>query len=185
MNIRFLSKNTHKIAEAMSILVPLGIEVIPITVRINELQTEDVSIIVRDKVLRAFRQIGHRLFVEQTCLYLDALNGFPGGLTQPFWDALKAERFCEMFGRGEQRSLTAKTWIGYCDGKRIHQFRGEIRGSIPPEPRGDREFQWDCVFVPDGHKETFAEMGIRKNDISMRRKALDLFAEHLKVEKNA
>lgn len=185
MRIRFLSKNKHKIDEAKSILAPLSVEVIPITVPINELQIDDVEVIVRDKVLRAYDQIGHRLFVEQTCLYLDALNGFPGGLTQPFWDKLEADRFCALFGCGNNRSLTAKTWIGYCDGRQIHHFHGEIRGTVPPEPRGNREFQWDCVFVPNGHKETFAEMGERKNEISMRRKALDRFAAHLKAEMNA
>jgi len=185
MRVRFLSKNKHKIAEAEAILGPLGVEVIPITVPINELQTDDVELLVRDKVLRAFGQLGHRLFVEQTGLFLDALNGFPGGLTQPFWDALKADRFCELFGRGERRSVIAKTWIGYCDGRQIFHFEGEIRGMVPPVPRGDRAFQWDCVFVPDGHEETFAEMGERKNEISMRRQALDRFAEHLKAEINA
>ena len=76
MRIRFLSKNEHKIAEAARILRPLDVEVIPIAMSIDELQTWDVEAIVRDKVLRAFSRIGHRLFVEQTCLYIDALNGF-------------------------------------------------------------------------------------------------------------
>lgn len=185
MRVRFLSKNEHKIAEAKAILDPLGVDVIPITVPINELQTDDVELLVRDKVLRAFGQLGHRLFVEQTGLFLDALNGFPGGLTQPFWDTLQADRFCKLFGQGDRRSLIAKTWIGYCDGRQIFQFQGEIRGSVPSEPRGDRSFQWDCAFIPDGYDETFAEMGERKNDISMRRRALDRFAEHLKAEINA
>jgi len=185
MRVRFLSKNTNKFAEVSAILGPIGIEVIPVAIPIQELQADNAEVLVRDKVLRAFGQLGHRIFVEHTGLFLDALNGFPGGLTQPFWDALQPERFCELFGRGERRSLTAKTWIGYCDGRRIYQFRGEIEGSIAPEPRGDRTFQWDCVFIPNGHKETFAEMGERKNTISMRRKALDSFAIHLKDEMNA
>lgn len=185
MRIRFLSKNKHKIAEAEKILGPLGVEVIPITLPIHELQSLDVKAIVRDKVLRAFNRIGHRLFVEQTCLYVDALNGFPGGLTQPFWDSLEADRFCELFGHDEERGLTARTWIGYCDGRKIHHFQGEIFGTVPLAPRGDRAFQWDCVFVPNGHEQTFAEMGEAKNEISMRRLALDSFADHLRVAADA
>lgn len=185
MRIRFLSRNTYKIAEAKTILSPLDIDVIPVAVSINELQTRDVGEIVRDKVLRAFSQIGHRLFVEQTCLYLDALNGFPGGLTQPFWDALEADRFSELFGRCDRPAVTAKTWIGYCDGRQIHHFEGEIKGTVAPEPRGSRNFQWDCIFIPDGHDETFAEMGDRKNEISMRRIALNRFADHLREAEDA
>jgi XTP/dITP diphosphohydrolase len=56
---------------------------------------------------------------------------------------------------------------------------------VPAIPAGLRDFQWDCVFVPDGYTETFAEMGDRKNDISMRRKALDAFAVFLKASKGA
>lgn len=185
MRIRFLSRNEHKIAEARTILSPHDVDVIPINLPINELQTIDVKMIVRDKTLRAFGQIGHRLFVEQTCLYLESLNGFPAGLTQPFWDTLKAERFAELFGQQEKRSVTAKTWIGYCDGYEIHHFQGEIKGTVAPEPRGDRSFQWDCVFIPDGHSETFAEMGKKKNEISMRRIALNRLAEHLVRTGNA
>lgn len=182
MRLRFLSKNEDKIAEATSILAPLGIEVIPVTLPIAELQTHDIPRLVKDKTLRAFGQLGHRLFVEQTGLFLDVLNGFPGGLTQPFWDKLEADKVCELFGQGQATGVTARTWIGYCDGRRIFQFEGEIRGRISSEPKGDRRFQWDCVFIPEGHDQTFAEMGPLKNKISMRRIALDRLAAHLKEQ---
>lgn len=177
MKIRFLSKNKHKIEEATAILRGVGVEVIPVHFAIDELQSEDTEKIVRDKVLRAFHKLGHPLFVEQTGLFLEQLNGFPGGLTQVFWDTLLADRVSELFGNGP---VVAKTRIGYCDGRRVHQFEGEIKGTISPVPQGSRDFQWDCIFVPDGLTETFAEMGARKNEISMRKLALDAFAEHLR-----
>lgn len=180
MRIRFLSGNQFKIDEATTILAQAGVEVVPVEVRLTELQTDDTELLVRDKTLKAFHQLGHRIFVEQTGLFLASMNGLPGGLTQVFWDALGPERVCELFGQGGEVSVIAKTRIGYCDGRRIYQFEGEIEGSIAPKPRGDRKFQWDCVFVPVGHEETFAEMGIRKNEISMRRRALDAFSEYLK-----
>ncbi|WP_432761591.1 non-canonical purine NTP pyrophosphatase [Rhizobium calliandrae] len=75
-----------------------------------------------------------------------------------------------MFGSGADTGVVARTRIGYCDGRRVHQFEGEIARNIAPEPRGDRAFQWDCVFIPEGHGQTFAEMGERKSEISMRRR---------------
>jgi XTP/dITP diphosphohydrolase len=107
------------------------------------------------------------------------LNGFPGGLTQVFWDTLEADRVSGLFGQGSNTGVIARTFVGYCDGKTIHQFSGEIRGKIAPEPRGNRDFQWDCVFIPDGHSATFAEMGELKNEISMRSVALKRLAAHL------
>ena len=92
---------------------------------------------------------------------------------------MEADRFSSLFGRSNDRVI-AKTVIGYIDGKRCHVFEGEIAGTISSEPRGPRGFQWDCVFIPDGYQETFAELGDKKNDISMRRLALDKFADFLK-----
>jgi XTP/dITP diphosphohydrolase len=67
----------------------------------------------------------------------------------------------------------------------MHLFEGAIEGTVPSAPVGPRGFQWDCVFVPDGSTQTFAEMGTAKDAISMRRKALDKFADHIKAAKGA
>jgi XTP/dITP diphosphohydrolase len=178
--LRFVSSNPHKIAEAQEILEPHRIKVISSPLKIEELQTTDTPRLVHDKVLKAFRQIGRPLFVEHTGLYLTHLNGLPGGLTQIFWDSLQADRFAELFGKlAPNRAVTARTALAYCDGKKIYDFDGKVEGQIVPEPRGNRDFQWDCVFQPNGYKLTFAEMGEKKNDISMRRLALDSFAAYL------
>lgn len=177
--IRFVSNNKFKIAEAQSILDRSGVVVIPSKIKIDELQTTDTVKLVKDKLLKAYRQIGRPLFVEHTGLYIDRIEGLPGGLTQIFWDTLQADRFSELLGAPEGNGATARTTIAYCDGRRISIFSGEIAGEIVSSPRGSRDFQWDCVFQPRGHRETFAEMGDKKNEISMRRAALDAFASHL------
>ena len=177
LEVRFVSSNEHKLAEAAEIFGLHSIKVLGSSLKIEELQTTDTPRLVRDKVLKAFSQIGRPLFVEHTGLYLDYLRGLPGGLTQIVWDTLEAERFAELFG--STQDATARTTIAYCDGMNIHQFEGEIGGKIVSPPRGPRHFQWDCVFQPTGHSRTFAEMGANKNDISMRRAALDKFARYL------
>jgi XTP/dITP diphosphohydrolase len=180
MKIRFVSKNNFKVQEVQQILQDTGVEIVAARYSIDEIQTENVDTLVRDKLLKAFNIIGRPVFVEHTGLYIDSLNGFPGGLTQIFWDKLQADRFSTLFGSGENTSLVAKTIIGYCDSMKIHLFEGAIKGTISAEPRGNRDFQWDCVFIPEGSTETFAEMGDRKNDISMRRIAFDKFKQFLK-----
>lgn len=181
MRLRFLSRNSHKIREAETILEPAGVEIVPVNLAIDEIQTADTRKLVHDKCLRAFSQIGHPLFVEHTGLYMSSLNGFPGGLTQVFWDTLGAQRFTEIFGRLLDRKVIAKTIVAYCDGKRVHYFEGAVSGTIAKQPRGNRDFQWDCVFVPDGYSKTFAELGPVKNSISMRRLALDCLTSFLRT----
>lgn len=51
--------------------------------------------------------------------------------------------------------------------------RGECRGHIITEKRGEQGFGYDPVFVPDGYSGTFAELGTDfKNTISHRARAL-------------
>jgi XTP/dITP diphosphohydrolase len=69
------------------------------------------------KAAKAFHKIGHPLFVEQTGLFIDKLNGFPGGLTQVFWDTLEADRVSELFGVGDNTiRATARTIIAQLNG---------------------------------------------------------------------
>lgn len=183
MKIRFVSGNQEKIKEVQSILGQSGIEVIPISLKIEELQTEDVEKLVKDKLLKAFKKIGKPVFVEHTGLNINYLNGFPAGLGQIFWDKLGADKFAEIIGNLRDTRVTAETMIGYCDGIKINFFKGSIEGNILNTPAGDRTFQWDCVFIPHGYEKTFADLGAEKNSISMRKKALDAFKEYLEREK--
>ncbi|NKS52455.1 non-canonical purine NTP pyrophosphatase [Rhodococcus hoagii] len=180
LEVRFISGNKFKIDEASHILKDADVAVVPIAMKLEELQTSDTNHLVKDKALKAYQKIGRPLFVEHTGLYLAHLKGLPGGLTQIFWDSLEADRFSELFGNTSDTSVVAKTVIGFVDGKRFHFFEGEIAGNIAASPRGDRSFQWDCVFIPDGYEGTFSEMGSEKNEISMRKQALDKFALFLK-----
>jgi len=181
--IRFLSKNKFKIEEVSEIMTGSSLTVIPINRKISEIQSNDVEELLHDKCMKAFKMIGKPLFVEHTGLEISALNGFPSGLTQLFWDTVKADKLSAMIGYQKDNKVVAKTHIGYCDGKKIHFFSGEISGIIPKKPRGSRDFQWDCVFQPDGHALTFSEMSsTQKNAISMRKLALEKLRSHLEAE---
>jgi len=178
--IRFLSNNKFKIAEVSQIMSASSIDVIPISRRIAEIQSDNVKELLHDKCMKAFQMIGKPIFVEHTGLEISALNGFPSGLTQLFWDAIQADKLSEIIGYQKDNKVIAKTNIGYCDGRKIHFFSGEVSGVIPKKPRGSRDFQWDCAFMPDGFDQTFAEMGpVKKNAISMRKIALGKLREHL------
>lgn len=177
MKIRFVTNNEHKLREVQSFLTHA--EIVATKFKIEEIQTDDVKKLVGDKLLKAFKKVGRPVFVEHTGLYISSLNDFPGGLTQIFWDRLQADRFSELLGTYKDTKAIAKTTIGYCDGKKMFFFNGEVIGKIASEPKGNRDFQWDCVFIPDGEEKTFSELGEKKNDISMRKIAFDAFNKHL------
>ena len=179
--LRLLSGNREKIRETTDILGAAGVRVVPIQAKLEEIQSSSLERIVHDKLLKAFARVGRPMMVEHTGLYLDALNGFPGGLTDHFWGAVGPARLTELFGGPADNKLHARTIVGFTDGRNVHKFEGLVHGTIPRSPRGNPSFEWDCVFVPDGYDQTFAEMGAAKSAISMRRLALDQLVLHLEV----
>lgn len=179
MELGFVSSNKFKIKETETIFAGSGIHIKPYEIKIEEIQTTDVEKLVKDKLLKAFSIIGRPLFVEHTGLFIPALNNFPGGLTQIFWDSLQADLFARIIGNLDNPKAIAITTIGYCDGKKIHICKGSIEGIIAKEPRGSKDFQWDCVFIPKGSDKTFSELGEEKNKISMRKLAFDEFKKIL------
>ena len=183
--IRFLTKNPGKFRELKQLLDPRQYELIRDSREIHELQTADMDALVRDKVLRAFKRIRHPLIVDHTGLEFDLLNGFPAGLTSVFYDTLRDEGIASLIGASTNPNVTAVTLIAYCDGRTIHTFRGEARGTVAARPRGKHGFQWDVLFVPKGYDKTYAQLGQKKkNEISMRRRAFDKFAVFLKGRKH-
>jgi len=180
MEVRFVSKSPDKITEAKKVLENTVIRIIPYEDEIQELQTTDLDKLVKDKVLKAFSKLGRPLIVEHTALYIEELKEFPGGLTQLFWDSVGEQKLLSMMTAIGATKLTAKSLIGYCDGKKIHVFESEIRGTISPEPRGTKGFGWDQIFIPEGYTQTFAELGAKKHEISMRRHAFDQLAAFMK-----
>jgi XTP/dITP diphosphohydrolase len=63
---------------------------------------------------------------------------------------------------------------------RARTFFGFSRGRIGFEPRGNKGFGYDPVFLPEGFDLTFAEMTAKEKDaLSHRGKAIDKLAEFL------
>ena len=59
------------------------------------------------------------------------------------------------------------------DGRYILTARGECKGHIASEKKGEGGFGYDPVFIPEGYSNSFAELGTDfKNTISHRAKAL-------------
>ncbi len=144
----------------------------------------DLESMVRFKVESAYGSVRVPCIVEHAGLILEGYEdrSFPGGLTQPMWDALGAELFVASCSPLATRAK-ARAVIGYCDGAVIETFVGETGGSLSKIPKGRRAFYWDTVFCPDGFdNKTYAEIAeddnkglLRKLEISQSIKALKNF----------
>ncbi|HEV2529838.1 MAG TPA: non-canonical purine NTP pyrophosphatase [Thermomicrobiales bacterium] len=165
--------NVGKAREFESIL---GHPVERLDIDLPEIQALNVADVVEHKARAAFAVAGRPVMVEDTGLSLAALNGLPGALIRWFVGGVGPAGICALIPPGADRSATARTAIGWCDGGDVRVFTGEIAGTILHAPRGTGGFGWDPAFLPDGASGTFAELELgEKNRFSMRRIALDQF----------
>ncbi len=136
------------------------------------------------------------VLADDSGLEVDALGGEPGvhsarfaegewagsGLTVDGANNAKLLRLLEKVPAGARRArfrcviaLTALVEAGG-GGKRVGgswTFAGACEGQIGWAPRGEGGFGYDPLFVPEGFRETFAELGEEvKNRISHRARAL-------------
>jgi non-canonical purine NTP pyrophosphatase (RdgB/HAM1 family) len=171
----FVTTNEHKRREAQAILgvelggVALGGRDVP------EIQALDVAEVAAEKALRAYGALGapdHPVLVEDSGLVVEAWNGLPGALTKWFISSVGNEGILRMLS-GPDRSARAVCAVAVADADgRVRVFRGEVAGTLAPEPRGAGGFGWDPIFIPGGSELTYAQMGDAKNEDSHRTRAL-------------
>ncbi len=171
MQLRFATGNANKVREIQAIL---GAPVEQVRIDLPEVQAIDVAEVIGHKARTAYAALGFPVLVEDTGLFFHAWNGLPGALIRWFLATVGTEGLCRMLDPFPDRSATARTCIGYFDGREERLFSGEIRGSITLQPRGDNGFGWDTIFIPAGWERTFAESSAGEKDaVSMRRLALE------------
>lgn len=122
------------------------------------------------------------VIADDSGLMVDALGGAPGVHSARYageecdFDANNEKLLAELSGvLGDKRTahfVTVITMI-YPDGEKI-VARGECRGRITEEKRGEGGFGYDPVFIPEGYDKTFSQLGTDfKNTISHRARALE------------
>lgn len=168
--IYFATGNKDKLKEARTIL---GIDIEPLGIEVDEIQTLDPIICVEKKAEYAFAKAQIPLFVEDTSLFFAAVNGLPGVFVDYFMKSIDVDGLLKLLKDEQNRHAKAQTSLCYFDGKKKVVAIGIIEGTITNSQRGKNGFGWDPIFIPKGSNKTFAEMDSEeKNSISMRKLAL-------------
>ncbi|CAN5185004.1 non-canonical purine NTP pyrophosphatase [soil metagenome] len=186
MKIFFVTRNKNKQAEVQSYLDSIDpkdrypVELCFANKDLQEILDANIETIVRAKALEAYKYLGAPCVVEHGGIFIESLKEFPGGVGQVVWNSI-GERMCSFLGEGDSRVATARSVIGYCDGKRITTFAGETKGKIALQSRGNYHFNWDPIFAPEGSEQTYGEMGPElKRATSQAIKAWNCFLGSLK-----
>jgi XTP/dITP diphosphohydrolase len=188
MTIVFASNNEHKIKEIKNILGNSFTLLSLSDINMKEDIPEDEPLLEGNALSKAWyihNATGMNVFADDTGLEIDALNGLPGVYSARFAGESKdpsanIEKVLSMLGSTENRKARFRTVIALIYEKKEYLFEGVVTGIIISDKRGGKGFGYDPVFLPDGKKQTFAEMELdEKNTISHRARAFEKLREFL------
>ena len=176
--IYLVTGNKHKLQEVSQILAPYGIIVEQARAPKLEIQAETLSVVAETAALHAYLALGRPLVVDDSGLFIEALNGFPGPYSSYVYSTIGYTGILRLMERVENRRACFRAAVAYAGPGLVKVFHGEVCGHIAYEPRGDQGFGFDPIFIPQGYDKTFAEMkSAEKNAVSHRGRAFRAFAE--------
>jgi XTP/dITP diphosphohydrolase len=141
------------------------------------------------KALGISRVFTGLVLADDSGLEVDALQGAPGVRSARFAgsDAGDAEnrflliRKLKKVGGTEFSARFRCFMVLASQGALLGSFEGIVEGTVILEERGHRGFGYDCLFIPLGYSETFAELQPEiKNSLSHRGRALAKVLEFLR-----
>ncbi len=177
------TSNRHKLQEIQQILEVLGLHrEFRLDARNPQVQETGVTFLENAwiKAWQVFQDTGRPVIAEDTGLVVDALDGAPGLFSARFAGTppdsrMNLEKLLRLLAhRGEEaRRARFVCYAVYVDRERRVWARGEVQGLIAPEPRGQRGFGYDPVFLYPPLGRTFGELApALKNRRSHRFQAL-------------
>lgn len=176
------TRNAHKSAEIRA-MIGERFEVVDATAFPDFPEIEETGTTflenARLKAIGISQRIDGWVLSDDSGLEVDALGGAPGVWSSSFGgeegnhEKNNAKLIAEMAGKTDRRARFRCTMVIAKDGAEQENFGGTVEGHLIEELSGERGFGYDPLFVPDGHDQTFAELGDAvKNTLSHRSRAL-------------
>ena len=177
LSITFATSNGHKFSEVSAILADYGIPVEMASLELREIQADTLEEIAAEKAREACRRVDGPAMVEDTGLFIDGLNGFPGPYSAYVFRTIGNEGVLRLLEGAPDRSATFQSVFAYCapDGS-PECFPSAVAGTIALECRGG-SWGYDPIFIAESASgRTYGELGDEKNRLSHRRIALERLA---------
>lgn len=159
MDIIYVTGNKGKIELAKMIYQDLDVNIIQENMETPEIQSMDCVDVAKFSAEYAANLLGKPVMKNDSGLVIEALNGFPGALAKYAEDTIKAEGFIRLMQGVENRKCYWVEALAYCEPN--HEpvcFVSLSYGTISKSVRGNRGYDYDKIFIPDGDSRTFAEM---------------------------
>ncbi len=192
------SHNKGKIVELEEMLRPYNINVTGGPDFNLEEPEENGLTFIENSQIKSFYFASHTqkiALADDSGLVIPALDGQPGiysarwaGEDKDFTVAFERikkefeERDVQM--EGQEAYFVCAISVTWPDGYNSC-FEGRVYGTLVAEPRGEKGFGYDPIFVPDGESKTFAELDASiKSSMSHRAKAMEMMFDAVVVQRD-
>ena len=177
--ILFLTSNRHKASEAQTILKPFGVKVISKPAKGIEIQSDSIEEVARVCAVSAYKRFRRPLLVEDSGLFIDSLNGFPGVYSRAVYDQVGCAGILRLLAQERQRSAKFVCALAYADSKGVRIFKGVVNGKIASRKSPGAGFGYDPIFIPSGHSKPFSALPKVKAKLSHRAAAFQSFGRFM------
>lgn len=187
IKLYFATNNRHKLVEAQSVLKKYDVYLEPVDIKKLEIQSTSLDDIATYAAIDAYKQFGRTVVVEDSGLFIEALNGFPGPYSSYVYRTIGLSGVLKLMqGETNRRARFEAVVALAIDEDEVHLFKGVVEGTIAYEIRGNKGFGFDPIFIPvEGDGRTFAEMDIdEKNRYSHRGKAFDALGRWISMNRD-
>lgn len=182
MKILFVTTNKHKFKEASAVLQNFSVELEQLDQEYEENHDSSLEEIVRSAAKKLADELNQPVVIEDTGLFFEAYNNFPGALPKFVFNSLGYEGILKLL-EGKNRNASFKTIVGFCRPEQESVlFEGIMKGKIILEVKNiDKDVMpYDRFFVPEGKDKTVSEMTLEeKNKLSQRAKAFEEFGKYI------
>ena len=171
MTLVIATHNQGKLAEFQALLAPLGLAAVSAAdLGLPEPPETGASFAenARLKARTAAARAGKPALADDSGLCVAALGGGPGVFSARYAGADYPAAFARIIAAAEaQGAWRARFVCALClaqpDGDTA-TYIGHAEGRIAPAPSGSNGFGYDPIFIPDGHDQTYAQLGAAVKD---------------------
>jgi XTP/dITP diphosphohydrolase len=161
----FVTQNAHKYQEARRTLDPFGIKIRKVAYPKTEIQSTDLGDIARFAAEEAAEKYDRTVLVEDSGLFVKALNGFPGPYSSYVHATIGVEGLVRLMSQERRREAYFQASLVVASPRGTSQeFSGRAYGTISRKSAGKQGFGFDPIFIPKGTRKTFAEGGSEFKD---------------------
>lgn len=162
MSLCYATTNFGKALSLQREFDKLGIGFYHAPIMLSESRSIYVDDVAREKIISAYKQIKKPVIVNDSGIYINSLNGFPGSFTNFALETIGLEGILKLV-EGRDRSCKFRSCLAYLDDSIanpilfISQVEGIISDSIKGQMQNHLWSKLGLIFIPSGYSKTLGE----------------------------